>query len=75
MADYVAVPRRNAIPLPDGLAPLDASLLGTAWLTAYRCLFTKSRLNPVTLCWYRALAAVCRPRSYRWGRLRGSRSG
>ena len=46
MADYVAVPRRNAIPLPDGLAPLDASLLGTAWLTAYRCLFTKSRLKP-----------------------------
>jgi len=46
MADYVAVPRRNAIPLPDGLSALDASLLGTAWLTAYRALFTKAKLSP-----------------------------
>src|ERR1700756_4960497 len=45
-ADYVAVPKRNAIPLPDGLSPLDASVLGTAWLTAYRALFTKSNLRP-----------------------------
>lgn len=30
MADYVAVSQRNAIPLPEGLSPLDASLLGTA---------------------------------------------
>ena len=44
MADYVAVPKRNALPLPEGLSALDASLLGTAWLTAYRALFTKSRL-------------------------------
>ncbi|MCF5918354.1 zinc-binding dehydrogenase, partial [Xanthomonas perforans] len=46
MADYVAVPKRNAVPIPDGLTPLHASLLGTAWLTAYRSLFTKSRLIP-----------------------------
>ena len=46
MADYVAVPRRNAIPLPAGLSPLNAALLGTAWLTAYRALFTKSELKP-----------------------------
>ncbi|MBV6688713.1 MULTISPECIES: zinc-binding dehydrogenase [Xanthomonas] len=46
MADYVAVPKRNAVPIPDGLSPLHASLLGTAWLTAYRSLFTKSRLIP-----------------------------
>src|SRR3984893_6236792 len=45
-ADYVAVPKRNAIPLPDGLSALDASVLGTAWLTAYRALFTKSNLKP-----------------------------
>src|SRR5207245_1604854 len=44
-ADYVAVPRRNAIPLPDGLSALHASVLGTAWLTAYRSLFTKSGLQ------------------------------
>jgi NADPH:quinone reductase-like Zn-dependent oxidoreductase len=46
MADYVAVPKRNAIPLPEGLSPLNAALLGMAWLTAYRALFTKSRLKP-----------------------------
>jgi NADPH:quinone reductase-like Zn-dependent oxidoreductase len=46
MADYVAVPRRNAIPLPEGLSPLNAALLGTAWLTAYRTLFTESGLKP-----------------------------
>ena len=46
MADYVAVPKRNAVPIPGGLSALTASLLGTAWLTAYRTLFTKSRLIP-----------------------------
>jgi NADPH:quinone reductase-like Zn-dependent oxidoreductase len=46
MADYVAVPRRNAIPMPEGLSPVNAALLGTAWLTAYRALFTKSGLKP-----------------------------
>lgn len=45
LADYVVVPRRNAIPLPEGLSPLHASVLGTAWLTAYRALFTKSGLR------------------------------
>jgi NADPH:quinone reductase-like Zn-dependent oxidoreductase len=45
-ADYVAVPKRNAIPLPEGISALDASVLGTAWLTAYRALFTKSRTKP-----------------------------
>jgi NADPH:quinone reductase-like Zn-dependent oxidoreductase len=45
-ADYIVVPKRNAVPLPDGLSPLHASTLGTAWLTAYRALFTKARLRP-----------------------------
>src|SRR5882672_10752155 len=44
-ADSAVVPRRNAIPLPKDLSPLHASVLGTAWLTAYRALFTKSRLR------------------------------
>src|SRR6267154_5923338 len=43
-ADYIAVPKRNAIPLPNGIPALHASVLGTAWLTAYRALFTKSGL-------------------------------
>src|SRR5256714_3569776 len=45
-ADSAVVPRRNAIPLPKDLSPLHASVLGTAWLTAYRALFTKSGLRP-----------------------------
>jgi NADPH:quinone reductase-like Zn-dependent oxidoreductase len=44
-ADYVVVPKRNAILLPATLAPIHASVLGTAWLTAYRALFTKSGLR------------------------------
>jgi NADPH:quinone reductase-like Zn-dependent oxidoreductase len=44
-ADFVVVPKRNAIQLPETLSPLHASVLGTAWLTAYRALITKSRLR------------------------------
>src|ERR1700730_10453301 len=46
LADYVAVPKRNAIPLAEGISALHGSVLGTAWLTAYRALFTKSNLKP-----------------------------
>src|SRR5580700_5575962 len=45
-ANHVAVPKRNAIVLPEGLSALNASVLGTAWLTAYWALFTKSKLKP-----------------------------
>jgi NADPH:quinone reductase-like Zn-dependent oxidoreductase len=45
-ADYVAVPKRNIIPLPEELSPACGAVLGTAWLTAYRALFTKSGLKP-----------------------------
>jgi len=43
-ADYVAVPNRNAVPLPKGMAPEKGAVLGTAWLLAYRGLFRKSGL-------------------------------
>lgn len=45
-AEKVAVPRRNVIPKPDGLSLAEAACLPTAWLTAYRMLFTQSGLNP-----------------------------
>ena len=45
-ADTVVVPARNAVPKPDGLTAAQASVMGTAWLTAYRMLFTKSGLRP-----------------------------
>jgi NADPH:quinone reductase-like Zn-dependent oxidoreductase len=44
-AEYVVLPRRNAVPLPNALSRLHASVLGTAWLTAYRALFTKAGLR------------------------------
>ncbi|BBG03483.1 MULTISPECIES: zinc-binding dehydrogenase [Pseudonocardia] len=46
MADRVIVPARNAVPAPQGLTPAQGAVLGTAWLTAYRMLFTKSGLQP-----------------------------
>jgi len=45
-ADTVVVPARNAVPKPAGLSPVHAAGMGTAWLTAYRMLFTKSGLRP-----------------------------
>ena len=45
-ADTVVVPARNAVPLPPGLTAVQASVMGTAWLTAYRMLFVKSGLRP-----------------------------
>jgi NADPH:quinone reductase-like Zn-dependent oxidoreductase len=46
MADYVVLPRRNLVPRPEGISLLDGSLLGTAWLTAYRALFCTSGVKP-----------------------------
>jgi NADPH:quinone reductase-like Zn-dependent oxidoreductase len=45
-AEKVVVPRRNAIPRPQGMTAAQGSVMGTAWLTAYRMLFTKSGLQP-----------------------------
>ena len=45
-ADFVVVPARNALPRPEGLSAAAGSVMGTAWLTAYRMLFTKSGLRP-----------------------------
>lgn len=45
-AEYVRVPRRNLIPLPDGMSFTEAACLPTAYLTAYRMLATKSQTTP-----------------------------
>jgi NADPH:quinone reductase-like Zn-dependent oxidoreductase len=45
-ADVVVVPERNVLPIPTGISVHAAAVLGTAWLTAYRMLFTKSGLRP-----------------------------
>ena len=46
MAERVAVPRRNVVPKPASLSFEEAACLPTAWLTAYRMLFTQSGLKP-----------------------------
>lgn len=46
MAETVVIPARNAVPKPEGLTAVQASVMGTAWLTAYRMLFVKSGLRP-----------------------------
>ncbi|MGI8693257.1 MAG: zinc-binding dehydrogenase [Geodermatophilaceae bacterium] len=45
-AERVAVPRRNVLSKPAGLSMAEGACLSTAWLTAYRMLFTKSGLKP-----------------------------
>ncbi|MDQ4008827.1 MAG: zinc-binding dehydrogenase [Actinomycetota bacterium] len=45
-AERVAVPRRNVVPKPSGLSFEEAACLPTAWLTAYRMLFTQADLKP-----------------------------
>src|SRR3954469_24069544 len=45
-ADEVVVPRRNLVPKPAELSFEEAACLPTAWLTAYRMLFTRSDLAP-----------------------------
>ena len=45
-ADEVVVPRRNLVPKPAALSFEEAACLPTAWLTAYRMLFTKSGVQP-----------------------------
>src|SRR3954467_1123763 len=45
-AEQVAVPRRNVVPKPPALSWEEAACLPTAWLTAYRMLFTRSGARP-----------------------------
>lgn len=45
-AEKVAVPTRNLVPKPASLSFVEAACLPTAWLTAYRMLFTRGRAVP-----------------------------
>lgn len=45
-AEAVWVPRRNLVAKPPELSFAEAACLPTAWLTAYRMLFTRARLLP-----------------------------
>jgi NADPH:quinone reductase-like Zn-dependent oxidoreductase len=45
-AERVAVPKRNLVPKPAELSFEQAACLPTAWLTAFRMLFTKANVAP-----------------------------
>ena len=45
-AEQVVVPRRNLVPKPPELSFEQAACLPTAWLTAYRMLFTRAGVSP-----------------------------
>jgi len=45
-AEQLVVPRRNLVPKPAGLTFEHAACLPTAWLTAYRMLFTQAGVSP-----------------------------
>lgn len=46
LAEVVRVPRRNLVPKPAALSFEQAACLPTAWLTAYRMLFTQAGVTP-----------------------------
>jgi NADPH:quinone reductase-like Zn-dependent oxidoreductase len=46
LAEKVLVPAGNVVPKPEGLSWEHAACLSTAWLTAYRMLFTTAGLAP-----------------------------
>lgn len=46
LAEKVVVPKRNLVPKPAMLSFEDAACLPTAWLTAYRILFTQALVHP-----------------------------
>ena len=45
LAEYVNVPKRNIVVKPRDMSTEAAAVMGIAWLTAYRMLFTKSDLR------------------------------
>ena len=46
LAEYISVPARNAVPMPDGWSFEEAAALGVNHLTAWRMLVTQARLQP-----------------------------
>jgi NADPH:quinone reductase-like Zn-dependent oxidoreductase len=46
LAEKVALPAANVFPFPDHLSFSEAAALGTTFITAYRMLFTRGRMQP-----------------------------
>ncbi|OCT54464.1 Zn-dependent oxidoreductase, NADPH:quinone reductase [Cladophialophora carrionii] len=45
LAEYAVIPKRNAVPRPNNLDANSASVMGIAWLTAYRMMFNRAHLR------------------------------
>ena len=48
--EYLVVPAQNLVPKPASLSFAEAACLPTAYLTVYRMLFTRARLEPGQTC-------------------------
>ena len=46
LAEQVTVPEGHWVPRPEHLSAVEAAALSTAWLTAYRMLFTRAEVRP-----------------------------
>ena len=46
LAEFISVPARNAVPMPEGWSFEEAAALGVNHLTAWRMLMTQARLKP-----------------------------
>lgn len=46
LAEYVVLPARNVLAMPEDLSVEETACLGTTYLTGYRMLFTKARVRP-----------------------------
>ena len=46
LAERIALPATNVFPFPDHLSWTEAAALGTTFITAYRMLFTRGRMQP-----------------------------
>ncbi|MCS4256004.1 NADPH:quinone reductase-like Zn-dependent oxidoreductase [Rhodococcus erythropolis] len=44
-AEYVSVPRENLVAIPEGMTISEAACMPTAWLTAYKMLFTRAQIE------------------------------
>ncbi|QTJ68616.1 zinc-binding dehydrogenase [Rhodococcus sp. ZPP] len=44
-AEYVTVPTANLVPIPQGMTIEEAACLPTAWLTAYKMLFSRAHVS------------------------------
>lgn len=62
MAERVTVPSANVLALPDEISVDEAACLPTAYLTAFRMLFTKAGVTPGKRVLIQGPAAGCSPR-------------